>query len=128
MALEQIQLSEVILGPFEGLPPSPNQTKGAHWSKLHSTKQEWQQLVGYAALAHRRTIGSPWAKAQVHYTINVGDNRRHDPDNLLASVCKPTLDGMTGIIIADDSIDNIELSFTFTRDKPRGFTIRVTKV
>lgn len=121
-------VSEVILGPFAGLPPSPNQTKGSHWSRLHKIKQDWQELVGYAALARRRDIGPLWDKAHIHYTISVGDNRRHDPDNLMASVLKPAQDGLVGTIITDDDIDTVQLSFEFNRNKPKGFTIRITKL
>lgn len=66
--------------------------------------------------------------AKVHYHISVGDNRQHDPDNLAWSVTKPTLDGLKGIIIVDDNIDVVELSYTFDRQKPRGFTITLEEV
>lgn len=63
-------------------------------------------------------------RAHLHYTISVGDNRVHDDDNIVASL-KPVRDGLKGVLIVDDSIDHITVSYEFNRQKPRGFTIRI---
>jgi hypothetical protein len=118
---------KATLGPFPGLPPSPNQTQGAHWGKTYKIKQEWGQLVGYAALAERRQFGPPLERAHVHFDISVGDNRRHDPDNLSWAVTKMALDAIKGHLITDDSIDNVTLSYSFSRTKPRQFSIEVSR-
>lgn len=63
-------------------------------------------------------------RAHLHYTISVGDNRTHDGDNLISSM-KNCQDGLKGVLIVDDSIDHITVSYEFNRQKPRGFTIRI---
>lgn len=111
---------------FEGLPPSPNATTGKHWAELYKIKKEWQDRVGWeakAAALHYRL--KPFVIATVHFHISTGDKRRHDPDNLAWSVTKVALDGLKGILLEDDSIDNITLTYTFDRAKPRGFVIEV---
>lgn len=109
----------------EGLPPSPNQTTRKHWTYQAKLKKEWGEKIGWLAKSNRPT--RLLKKAKVHYVISVGDNRRHDPDNLAFSVAKVANDALVGIILEDDSIDNIELSFEFNREKPRGFTIQISE-
>lgn len=105
----------------EGLPPSPNAIGRKHWAVQASHKREWTERVGWLAKTNRPL--KPLRHARIHFCISVGSNRRVDPDNLLTSVCKPSLDGLKGVWIVDDSIDNVTLSFEFNRDKPKGFTI-----
>lgn len=120
-------LHEVIIGPFAGLPDNPNKTSGKHWASLYAGKKEWSNLVGYAALAAKvKARIKPFAQATVHFHISVGDNRAHDADNIIASF-KPVLDALKGHLIEDDSIDHIDLSYSFDRAKPRQFTITVTE-
>lgn len=109
----------------EGLPPSPNATTRKHWTVQSKVKREWGEKVGWLAKAVRPP--KPYKYADIHYIISVGDNRRHDPDNLAFSVAKVANDALVGIILEDDSIDNIELSFEFNREKPRGFTIQISE-
>lgn len=113
---------------IEGLPPSPNTQKGLHWSKLERVKKEWMAKVAYKAQAIKREEGlrGLYDKVDINFCISLGDNRRHDPDNLIWSVAKGSLDALTGVLIVDDSIDNITLSFSFNREKPRGFRITLT--
>lgn len=110
----------------EGLPKSPNQTSGKHWATLYAEKQEWQTKVAW--LAKNQWHYLPTKKAHLHFVITTGDNRRHDPDNLAWAVTKPTLDGLKGIVLVDDSIDNVTLSYEYKREGKRGFTIEITKV
>lgn len=107
------------------MPPSPNATTRKHWTVQSKVKREWGEKVGWLAKAVRPP--KPYKYADIHYIISVGDNRRHDPDNLAFSVAKVANDALTGIIIEDDSIDNITLSFEFNREKPRGFTIQISE-
>jgi len=109
----------------EGLPPSPNATTRKHWTVQAKVKKEWGEKIGW--LAKSKRAPRLLTKAKIHYIISVGDNRRHDPDNLAFSVAKVANDALVGIILVDDSIDNIELSFEFNRDKPRGFSIDITE-
>lgn len=109
----------------DGLPPSPNATTRKHWAYQAKLKRDWGEKIGWLAKAQRPK--KPYKYADIHYTISVGDNRRHDPDNLAFSVCKVANDALVGIIIEDDSIDNITLSFEFNREKPRGFTIQISE-
>jgi hypothetical protein len=123
-------LQELITVEFfiEGLPPSPNQTKGLHWSKLEKTKKEWMQRVRFEAkrVKAEEHLKGLYDTADIHFHISFGDNRRHDPDNAIWSCCKPTLDALTGVLLEDDSIDHIKLSFTFDREKPKGFKVTIT--
>lgn len=122
--------TELITVSFfvEGLPVSPNQTKGLHWSKLEKVKKEWMQKVRFAALEAKASehLKGLYESATVDFHISVGDNRRRDSDNLIWAVCKPSLDALTGVLIEDDNIDQIKLSFSFDRLKPRGFRVRIS--
>lgn len=136
MENEEITISFEV----EGLPPSPNETKGLHWSKLEKIKKEWMQQVAAAALVakHRAKLKGAYSQCRIMFEISVGDRRRHDPDNLMWAVTKPTLDALTptrdprtdiptdGLLLEDDSIDHIELSYKFTRDPPRRFKVTMT--
>lgn len=122
--------AELIAVEFfiDGLPPSPNQTKGLHWSKLEKIKKEWMEVVRAQALItkHQESLKGLYDNADIHFHISLGDNRRRDPDNLIWAVCKPTLDALTGVLLQDDSIDHIKLGFSFGREKPQGFKVMIT--
>lgn len=107
------------------LPKSPNQTKGRHWAVIQKERNEWRDKIGW--LAKSKFRGEPFKRSQIHFNVSVGDNRRHDSDNIIASL-KPVLDGLTGIVIEDDSIDHVILSYEFNREKPRGLTMTITKI
>lgn len=111
---------------IDGLPKSPNATSHAHWTVKSKEKREWTELVGWTAKSVK-TKYCPYDKAHILFRIYVGDNRRHDPDNLMWAVSKPTLDGIQDILIEDDSIDNVTLEYEFYRDKPRRFEVFVSK-
>lgn len=115
-------LRQVWVGSFDGLPPNPNRTRGQHWGKIYKEAKEWKEIAGWVAKTTYK--GSPLERASVHYQFSVGDNRVHDLDNLIASM-KPVQDGLKGIILVDDSIDNITVSYGADRNKPRGFKIIV---
>lgn len=114
-----------VIGPVPGLPTSPN--KRRHWAQVYKENQEWKRSVGLLSLAIRqRHRLEPFKKAAIHYHISVGDSLQHDPDNLAWAVTKPTLDSLKGVLIENDTIDHITLSYSFDRAKPRQFTIEVT--
>ena len=120
-----ITLREVTIGPFAGLPDNPNKTSGKHWASLYKDKKAWSELVGYSAMAAKTKARiKPFKQASVHFHISVGDNRPHDADNIISSL-KPVLDALKGQLIEDDSIDHIDLSYSFDRVKPRQFNITV---
>lgn len=110
----------------DGLPVSPNQLQYKHWTVKAGEKRKWQEMIGWLALANKPK--APFKKAIITFRIYVGDNRRHDPDNLAWSVTKPSLDALSGIIIEDDTIDNVELKYEFHRDKPRRFSIQIDEI
>lgn len=114
---------------FKGLPPNPNVTTGMHWSKTHKSKQLWATLVATEARQYMQLnkLKGLMDQARIHYHISVGDNRVHDADNIIASL-KPVQDGLKGTVIVDDSIDHIEVSYTFDRAKPRGFIITLEEM
>ncbi len=108
---------------LDGLPSNPNVQRGKHWSALYKEQQEWKRTTWLLARSAYR--GKPLERAHLHYFIQVGDQRAHDPDNLIASL-KPVQDGLKGVILVDDNIDCIEVTYTFSRDKPRGIRLVVT--
>lgn len=128
--MPEVQPPELITVSFfiEGLPPSPNQTKGKHWSQLEKIKKEWMHRVRVIAQSVKQAenLRGLYDECQIDFHISFGDNRRHDPDNAIWSVVKPTLDSLTGVLITDDSIDHIKLGFSFDRAKPRGFKVTLT--
>ena len=109
-----------------GLPPSPNAIKSVR--QKMSVKKEWRDMAYWLAkeIALKSRL-EPFEHAYVHFHISTGDNRTHDADNLNWAVTKPTLDGIKGVLIQDDSIDHIELSYTYDREKPRGFSVTVAE-
>ncbi len=110
---------------LDGLPPNANRTRGQHWSKTYKEQQQWQRDTWLLArLAYK---GDPLERAHLHFLIQVGDKRTHDPDNIIGSL-KPVIDGLKGVAIFDDSIDNIATTFTFSREKPRGIWLVVTSL
>lgn len=108
-----------------GLPPSPNETMRWHWARKAKLKKEWSQTVADAASAAKQEaqLKGLYDKCTVHFHISVGDNRRHDPDNLNWAVTKPALDGLQNVLIADDTIEAVTLSYSYDRTKPRRFKV-----
>lgn len=105
----------------DGIPTLPNRTRGQHWSKTYKEKEEWMNRVGWLARAAKI---SSYDKARVTFKIQVGSNRKVDPDNLMWAVAKPTLDALQRVgILKDDSIDSIEVAFSFSRSTPKGFWV-----
>ena len=89
-------------------------------------KSEWTQKVAWLAKATRAPMFA--GKVHIHFQISIGSNRGWDPDNLNWAVTKPTLDGLKGIIMPDDTIDHVELSYSYDRTKPAGFQITVQEL
>ncbi len=116
--------AEVLLDVFfDGLPPSPNRTRGEHWSRTYKEGERWKLMAW--AYARKGYKGKPLEQAHLYYHISVGDARAHDADNLIASL-KHLQDGLKGTIIEDDDIDHIQVTYTFDREKPRGIRLVVT--
>lgn len=107
---------------FPSLPPNPNQTKRNHWGKNYEISQEWKTTAFY--LAKQAYKGVPLSRAHLHYHVSVGDRRVHDADNIIASI-KPLQDGLKGVVIEDDSIDAIEVSYSFDRASPRQIRLEI---
>lgn len=108
---------------LDGLPKNANSTRGSHWTRIYKEQQEWQFATW--ALAHNAYKGAPLERAHLHFFVSVGDNRVHDPDNIIGSL-KPVIDGLKGVAIVDDDIDHIQVTYTFDREKPRGIRLVVT--
>lgn len=112
----------------DGLPPSPNRTHGLHWTKLRKIKETWVAAVQASAIEakQREQLQGLYDQCQIHFQISVGDNRRRDPDNLNWAVTKPTLDALKGILLTDDNIDCVTLSYGYDRSKPQRFRVTLT--
>lgn len=112
----------------EGMPPSPNLTVRWHWTKKAKSKKEWTEVVAILAAQAKQQaqLKGLYDHCKVHFHISTGDNRRHDPDNLNWAVTKPSLDGLQGVLIKDDNIEAVELSYSYDRTKPRRFKITLS--
>lgn len=107
---------------FDSFPPNPNSRR--HFQQLAKDNREW----GYMAHMLARHAKAPLLeRARLHYHFSTGDNRAHDADNLIAST-KPITDGLKGVAITDDSIDHIEVLYTFDREKPRRITLTIAEL
>ena len=118
------ELSNPIKFFVKGLPPSPNKIGRSHWAVQAKNKREWQEKVLW--LVKSKKPSERLKRAHIAFIICTGDKRRHDPDNLNWAVTKPTLDALKEIILVDDSIDNIVLEYSYTREGERGFTVKIT--
>lgn len=108
---------------WEGLPPSPNEKTKHHWSKNAKVAKEWRQIGTTLGLASKARVRG--AIALLHYHVSLGDERRHDYDNILAGF-KPFQDGLVDAkIIEDDSFEYVVPIVTFDRTKPRRFTLDI---
>lgn len=110
---------------LDGLPPNPNKTRGLHWSKLYKEAQDWKNTA--YLLCKSIYHGAPLERAHLHYHVLVGDNRRRDADNIVASL-KPVQDGIREAMLVDDDIDHIQVTYTFSRESPRGVEITITEL
>lgn len=108
---------------FSGLPPNPNDKSKKHWAENMKITKQWRaDAFMLAKAAQARVVGSP---ALLHYHVSLGDERRHDYDNILASF-KPIQDGLVDAgMLADDTIAHVLPIVTFDREKPRQFTLEV---
>lgn len=113
-----------------GLPRLPNSIKTVR-DKM-ANKREWRDMVANAAklVKYKENLKGLYDHANVHFKIRVGEPvkkpRRYDPDNLAWAVSKPALDGLVGVLLEDDSIDHVTLSYEYCRVNPRGFDITIT--
>lgn len=118
-------MSQKISFWVDDLPPSLNKTMRNHWTKNRRTYDEWKERVGWLAKASGGKMIA--GRAIVHFKIQTGDNRVHDADNMNASMKAP-LDALKGILIEEDDIDHVELRYSYSRSKPRGFWVEVWAV
>ena len=110
----------------DGIPKGPNFMGRKHWSIQSAHKKEWQEKIGW--LAKVKKPKQPFQKARIHFAIKTGDTRKRDPDNLNWAITKPSLDALKGIFIEDDSLDNVELSYEYSQEKPKGFEIQIEEI
>lgn len=108
---------------FDSFPPSPNTRR--HYIVVAKDNRKWKEEAGWQAKVKHQ--GAPFKRASLHYHFATGDKRRMDADNLIAST-KPITDGLKGIVLVDDDIDSIAVTYTFSRDKPRRITLTITEV
>ena len=107
----------------DGLPPLPNRTRGQHWGKTYQEKTEWENRIGWLAKIYK--IPALKGKVLVTFIVQVGSNRKVDPDNLMWAVTKPSLDILQKLgILRGDSIDDVELAYKFNRGA-KGFWIEI---
>lgn len=113
-----------------GHPPSPNRTRRQHWGQRSADTAKWRRVAYLTALQALRDSGRaddyPLTLAHVRITWVVTDNRRRDPDNVIAS-CKPIIDGIVDAgVIPDDSFTVIKtLEVGSVRGQWDGVTVAI---
>lgn len=108
---------------FTGLPDNPNKKMKQHWTKNAAHNKEWRQAAWLQGYTCKGKISG--AMALLHYHVSLGDNRRHDYDNVLASF-KPVQDGLVDAgMLTDDTFEWVIPIITFDRTKPRRFSIDI---
>lgn len=103
---------EILVVRLPDLPPTPNVRR--HWRQVAADNRLWKDAAYVVATGerikwekrnHRRW--QPIARATVSVAFGLKDKRRHDLDNLIASI-KPVIDGIVQAeILVDDSIEVI---------------------
>ena len=92
---------------IDGIPPNDNATRRLVWQAKAKEREQWRHLAFYAATAGMRvgraSLHFPLDKALVRFDFHFGARRRHDWDNLVASL-KPVIDGIVdaGVVVDDD--------------------------
>lgn len=73
---------------------SINQSNGAHWSKYHNDKKEWQRAARYAALPKVWALGT-FPPSTVTVTLPFArHSAKRDPHNYTSTVVKAIIDGI----------------------------------
>lgn len=113
-----------------GLPPSAN--KRLHYMARHKKNQEWKAWSNLAikdAVQRAGISDAPWARVHVLYVFHYPRITRADPDNLVGSA-KPILDGLTRVIIPDDSekhVHRIAAAVKVDRGQPAGVQVSIER-
>lgn len=107
------------------LPPSPNQMRGAHWSKAHRVREDASWAV-MKAWSDANRPEAPRAPASVDVVIH-SHGRAGDPDNAWSRL-KPILDSLVERrLLVDDSPRWLTLgTITHTKAPPRKGHVAVT--
>lgn len=90
---------------IHGIPPLPNASRRMVWQRRAAQASPWRSMAEMLARAAVRDSGQgddfPRADpVKIQLTFQLARLNR-DLDNLIAS-CKPIIDGMAGVILADD--------------------------
>lgn len=107
---------------FDSFPPNPNTRR--HYHQVAKDNRDWGRLTYILARSAKAPLLD---RARLHYHFSTGDRRAHDADNLIAST-KPITDGLKGVAITDDSIDHIEVLYSFDREKPRRIVLKISSI
>ena len=108
------------------LPPREwNPNTKTHWRRRETVKVAVQDEI-IAQVREQGWDQPALVMANVKLTWTFPDNRRRDPDNLVAA-SKPLIDGLTKAgVIADDSWQHMNLEIAWDRGKVAQTTIEIT--
>lgn len=124
-----VQMIEIVI---EGRPPSANARPGNVHARARETAQ-WRKDAGSLARVARRAwetkhgqLWRPLPAAALSVTFFIGDQRRHDFDNLVTTI-KPLMDGIVDAgILEDDSIEVIQYFDISAERRPKVTMTRFT--
>ena len=107
-----IRLSKVCVkkgGAFvcRALPHSPNSRM--HWAEKARWTKAWKEQVGWRCIETNAHANRSHTEIPARVTVVLYTCRPQDYDNSVASV-KAIVDGLKGVVIADDSPEHIQLS------------------
>lgn len=97
---EEILSAELVI---QGVPPLPNDRKGAHWGRIAAERAEWRRVSRLIAIDARNRGSLPWPSGRVRLELAFvyPTARMPDVDNA-AAAAKPVIDGLVGVLIDDD--------------------------
>ena len=112
----------------DGIPPSPNELRRAHWSLRADQAEQWRTAAKLLALDKINREGWTMPEhAAIELVAVCATDLRRDPDNFVAA-CKPIIDGLVDAgVLPDDSFAVLgSLSVRQERDRSRRSGVRVT--
>ena len=97
-------MSEPLSVTIDGIPPSPNEMRRAHWHTRSDQAESWRWTAKWVGIDAINRLG--WTapkRASVELVAVCATHLRRDPDNFVAA-CKPIIDGLVDAgVLSDDS-------------------------
>jgi Holliday junction resolvase RusA-like endonuclease len=109
---------------IKGLPKTPNNLLGAHWTIRSSEAKKWLRAVINAISLNGKIPETPLERARIE-CVRMSSGRMDD-DNLRGSF-KSVIDALKKCgVIKDDSPDHVLVTYSQTKAPPGGGKIKVS--